>query len=165
MATQSDHRPACHRFALAPSRLVHNLPIRLMWPLTRRTPKYQQRGPRAYSPDEPREFLMGRAADPWRVAETRIRCLASHSVPLHATAGPSAHPDLAHIPAEPGICNRHDRSWRIRSAIGRASCSRPRTDQASCPVRHEGAGWDPLQVYRAIIDLAPVATISLLQSY
>ena len=33
MATQSDHRPACHRFALAPSRLVRSLPIRLMWPL------------------------------------------------------------------------------------------------------------------------------------
>jgi hypothetical protein len=29
---------------------------------------------------------MGRAADPWRAAETWIRCLASHSVPLHATA-------------------------------------------------------------------------------
>jgi len=30
---------------------------------------------------------MGRAADPWRAAETWIQCLASHSVPLHATAG------------------------------------------------------------------------------
>ena len=56
---------------------------------------------------------MGRAADPWRAAETWIRCLASHSVPLHATAGLSAHPNLAHLPAEPGICNRHDRSWCI----------------------------------------------------
>jgi hypothetical protein len=28
----------------------------------------------------------------------------------------SAHPDLAHLPAEPGVCNRHDRSWRSRSA-------------------------------------------------
>jgi hypothetical protein len=99
---------------------------------------------------------MGRAADPWRAAETWIRCLASHSVPLHATAGLSAHPDLAHLPAEPGICNRHDRSWRSRSAIGRASCSRPQMDRASCPMRYEGAGWRPLRVYRAIIDLAPV---------
>jgi hypothetical protein len=27
---------------------------------------------------------MGRTADPWRAAETWFRCLASHSVPLHA---------------------------------------------------------------------------------
>jgi hypothetical protein len=99
---------------------------------------------------------MGRAADPWRAAETWIRCLASHSVPLHATAGLSAHPDLAHLPAEPGICNRHDRSWRSKLAIGRASGYRPRMDRASCPVRYECAEWHPLRVYRAIIDLAPV---------
>jgi hypothetical protein len=84
---------------------------------------------------------MGRAADPWRAAETWIPCLASHRVPLHATAALSAHPDLAHLPAEPGICNRHDRSWRSRSAIGRASCSRSRIDRASCLVRYYGAGW------------------------
>jgi hypothetical protein len=33
------------------------------------------------------------------------------------------------------------------------------------PPRYEGAGWHLLQVYRAIIDLEPVATISLFQSY
>ena len=166
MATQSDHRPACHRFALAPSRLVRNLPIRLMWPLAWRTPKDQQRDPRAYSPDEPREFLMGRAADPWRAAETWIRCLASHSIPLHATAGLSAHPDLAHLPAEPSICNRHDRSWRSRSGYRTSFLlPRPRMDRASCPVRYEGAEWHPLRVYRAIIDLGPGAAISLFQSY
>src|SRR5215475_9700733 len=31
-----------------------------MSPLARRTPKDRQRGPRTYSPDETREFLMGR---------------------------------------------------------------------------------------------------------
>jgi hypothetical protein len=41
LAAQSDHRPACHRFALAPSRLVGNLAIRLKSPLARRTPKDQ----------------------------------------------------------------------------------------------------------------------------
>jgi len=51
------------------------------------------------------------------------------------------------------------------SAIGRASCSRPRMDRASCPVRYNGARWQPLRVYRAIIDLAPGAAISLFQSY
>jgi hypothetical protein len=45
-------RRACHGFALAPSRFVG----RLLSPLARRTPKDQQRGPRTYSPDEPREF-------------------------------------------------------------------------------------------------------------
>src|SRR5215472_10218890 len=40
---------------------------------------------------------MGRAANPWRADETWIRCLASHSVPLHAKARLSAHPDLAHL--------------------------------------------------------------------
>jgi len=108
---------------------------------------------------------MGGAADPWRAAETWIRCLASHSVPLHAKARLSAHPDLAHLPAEPGIWDRYDRSWRSRSAIRRASCSRPWMDQASCPVRLQGAGWQPLQAYGAIVDLAPVAAISRFQSY
>jgi hypothetical protein len=93
LAARSDHRPARHRFAWAPSRLLGNLGIRLMSPLARRTPQDQSRGPRAYSPDEPREFLMGRPADPWRAAETRTSCLASHSVPLNAATGLSAHPE------------------------------------------------------------------------
>ena len=75
---------------------------------------------------------MGCAADPWRAAETWIRCLASHSVPLHAKARVSAHPDVAHLPAEPGIWDPYDRSWRSRSAIRQSSCSRPRLDRASC---------------------------------
>jgi hypothetical protein len=41
LAAQHDHRPACHRFALAPSRLVGNLAIRIKSPLARRTPKDQ----------------------------------------------------------------------------------------------------------------------------
>jgi hypothetical protein len=93
LAARSDHRPARHRFALAPSRLPGNLGIRLMSPLARRTPEDQSRGPRAYSPNEPGEFLMGRATDPWRAAETWIRCLASYSVPLNAARGLSAHPE------------------------------------------------------------------------
>jgi hypothetical protein len=88
-----------------------------------------------YSPDEPREFLMGSTADPWRAAETWIPSLASHSVPLHAAAGLSAHPDLAHLATEPSICDRNNRSWRSRTAIRRASCSRPGLDRASCRVR------------------------------
>jgi len=71
---------------------------------------------------------MGRATDPWRAAETWIRCLASHSVPLHAATGLSAHPEVAHLPAEPSICERCDRFRRSRSATRR----RPRMDHASC---------------------------------
>jgi hypothetical protein len=128
-----------------------------MSPLARRTPQDQSRGPRAYSPDEPREFLMGRATDPWRAAETWIRCLASHSVPLHAAKRLSAHPEVAHLPAEPSICDRFRRSrWAIRR--------RPRMDHASWPARHQGTGWHPLQAYRAIVDLAPVVATSLFQS-
>ena len=59
MAARSDHRPARHRFALVPSRLLGNLGIWLMSPLARRAPQDQWRGPRAYSPNEPREFLWG----------------------------------------------------------------------------------------------------------
>jgi hypothetical protein len=59
---------------------------------------------------------MGRSADPWRAAETWFRYLASHSVPLHAEARLSTHPNLAQLPAEPGICDRYDRSQRRRSA-------------------------------------------------
>jgi hypothetical protein len=33
------------------------------------------------------------------------------------------------------------------------------------PVRHQGAGWRPLQAYRVIVDLAPIAALSLFQSY
>ena len=160
MAARSDHRPARHRFALVPSRLLGNLGIRLMSPLARRTPQDQWRGPRAYSPNETREFLMGRATDPWRAAETWIRCLASHSVPLHAATGRlSAHPEVAHLPAEPSICDRCDRFRRSRSATRR----RPRMDHAGWPVRHQGAGWHPLRACRTIVDLAPVVAISLFQ--
>jgi hypothetical protein len=35
-------------------------------------------------------------------------------------------------------------------------------DRASCRVRHQGAGWHPLQGYRAI---APIAAISLFLPY
>jgi hypothetical protein len=49
LAAQPYHRPARHRFALAPSRLLGNLGVRLMRPLARRTPKDQWRGPRAYT--------------------------------------------------------------------------------------------------------------------
>ena len=110
--------------------------------------------------DEPREFLMGRATDPWRAAETWIRCLASHSVPLHAATRLSAHPEVAHLPEEPSICHRCDRFRRSRSAIRR----RPRMDHASWPVRHQSAGWHPLRAYRGIVDLAPVVAMSLFQS-
>ena len=71
---------------------------------------------------------MGRATDPWRAAETWIRCLASHSIPLHAATGLSAHPEVARLPAEPSTCDRCDRCRRSRPPIGR----RPRMDHASC---------------------------------
>ena len=45
------------------------------------------------------------------------------------------------------------------------SISRPRLDRASCSLRHQGAGRLPLRAYRAIVDLAPIAAISLFQSY
>jgi len=117
LAARSDHRPARHRFALAPSQLLGDLGIRLMSLLARRTPEDQWRRPGAYTPNEPREFLMGRATDPWRAAETWIRCVASHSVPLHAATRLSAHPEGAHLPEEPNICHRCDRFQRSRSAI------------------------------------------------
>jgi hypothetical protein len=123
-----------------------------MSPLARRTPQDQWRGPRAYSPNEPREFFMGRATDPGRAAETWIRCLASHSIPLHVAKGLSAHPEMAHLPAEPSICDRCDRFRRSRSAIRRP----PRMVHASCPVRHQGAGWPALQAYRAKSTLHPL---------
>ena len=106
------------------------------------------------------DLLMGRATDPWRAAETWIRCLASHSVPLHPATGLSVYPEVAHLPAEPSICDRCDRFRRSRSAIRR----RPRMDHASCPVHRQGAGWHPLQAYRAIVDFVPVVAISLFQS-
>jgi hypothetical protein len=95
-------------------------------------------------------------------------CVTDHLVPFYrgvrssssTSKGLSAHPETAHLPAEPSICDRCDRFRRSRSAIRR----RPRTDHASCPVCHQGAGWHPLQAYRAIVDLAPVVAMSLFQS-
>jgi hypothetical protein len=49
LVAQPYHRPARNRFALAPSRLLGNLAIRLMRPLAWRTLKDQWRGPRDYS--------------------------------------------------------------------------------------------------------------------
>ena len=84
----------------------------------------------------------------------------SKTVLVVTTAGLSAHPEMAHLPAEPSICDRCDRFRRSRSAIRR----RPRMDRPSWPARHQGAGWHPLQAYRAIVDLAPVVAMSLVQS-
>jgi hypothetical protein len=67
----------------------------------------------------------------------------------------SAHPDLAHLPAEPGICDRNNRSWRSRTAIRRASCSRPGLDRASCRVRHQGAGGIPCRLIEPSHRLPP----------
>jgi hypothetical protein len=64
----------------------------------------------------------------------------------------------------PGIWDCYDRSWRSTSAIRRASCSPPTRVRASYPVRHQSAGWGPLQAYRAIVDLAQIAAISFFQS-
>ena len=59
------NRAARDCFALAPSRLMGNLGVRLMWALVWWAPKDQQRGACADRADEPREFLMGRTTAPW----------------------------------------------------------------------------------------------------
>ena len=127
-------------------------------------PTDRPRDPCPYHSDEPREFSVGRAADPWGTAQTRVRRVAGHGVPLHATAELSALAKLAHLPAEPGPWDRCDRSWRSRSDIRPASYSRLRVDRADCPMRQQGAGWHLLQAYRTTGDLAPVEAISLFQS-
>src|SRR5262245_62988583 len=88
LATQSDHRAARDRFALAPSRLLGNLDVRLMWALAWRTPKDQQRDACADRADEPREFLMGCATDPWRAAEAWMfnQIIAGKSLPRYLSS-------------------------------------------------------------------------------
>jgi hypothetical protein len=162
LAARSDHRPARHCFAMVPSRQMGHLGIRLKWPLARRPAKDQQRGACTYRPDEPREFPMGRAADPRRAAEAWIQCLASHSVPLHATARLSAHPELAHLPAKPGTGDQQ--SWRSRSDTTPTSCSCPRVARADGSMRYQAGGSHLLQVYPTTADLAPLEDISLYQS-
>jgi hypothetical protein len=49
-----------------------------------------------------------------------------------------------------GIWDWYNRSWRSRSAIGQASCPRPRMVRASRPRRHQGAG-----------DIAALARVSV----
>ena len=107
MAAQPGVRPACDCLALAPSRLVADLGMWLTWPVAWRAPEDRPRDSCAYRSNEPREFSVGRAADPWGTAQTRVRRVAGHRVPLHATAELSAHPELAHLPAEPGTCDRY----------------------------------------------------------
>jgi hypothetical protein len=164
LAAQLGDRPACDCFALAPSRLVADLGIWLTWPVAWRTHEGRPRDPCPYRSNEPREFSVGRAADPWGTAQTRLRRVAGHGVPLHATAELSDRPELAHLPAEPGTWDRYDRSWRRRSDIRPASYSRPQVDRAGCRVRHhQDAGWHLLRAYRATVDLATVEAISLFQ--
>jgi hypothetical protein len=87
LATKADHRPARHT-VLRWRRLG-------LWAICLSGSCGRWRGGRPRINSEIRalmvrmsqeNFLWG-AADPWRTAETWIRCLASHSVPLHATAG------------------------------------------------------------------------------
>ena len=166
LAAQPGVRPACDCLALARSRLVAALGIWLTWPVAWRTPEDRPRDPCPYPSNEPREFSVGRAADPWGTAQTRVRRVAGHGVPLHATAELSAHPELAHLPAEPGTWDRYDRSWRRRSDIRPTSRSRPRMDRAGCRVRHhQGPGWHLSQAYRTTVDHATIEGISLFQWY
>jgi hypothetical protein len=69
-------------------------------------PRISSEVPCAYLPNEPRQFLMGRAADSWRTAQTRIRRIAGHGVALHAMVELSAPPALAHLLAQPSA-----RAW------------------------------------------------------
>jgi len=94
------------------------------------------------------------------VAHSAALKSAPRGVPLHAATRLSADPEVAHLPEEPSICDRCDRFRRSRLAIRR----RPWMDHASWPARHQGAGWHPLQAYRAIVEFAPVVAISLFQS-
>src|SRR6266550_3333629 len=93
LAARLDDRPACDCFALAPSRLVAAL------------------GNLAHVVAGVAD-AHGSAAHPRRTAQTRVRRVACHGVPLHATAELSAHPELAHLPAEPGTWDWYDRFWR-----------------------------------------------------
>jgi len=67
--------------------------------VAQRTPKDQCRGPHVYSPDQPREFRMRRTF--------MANCSNSR-----ATAGLSAHPDVAHLPTEPSIGHPREGSCR-----------------------------------------------------
>src|SRR5437016_7349822 len=90
LAAQLGDRSACDCFALATSRLMAALGIWRTWPVAWRTPEDRPRDPCPYRSDEPRESSVGRAADPWGTAQTRVQRVAGHCVPLHATAELSA---------------------------------------------------------------------------
>ena len=165
LAAQLGDRSACDCFALATSRLMAALGIWRTWPVAWRTPEDRPRDPCPYRSDEPRESSVGRAADPWGTAQTRVRRVSGHGVPLHATAELSANPELAHLPAEPGTWDRYSGTWRSRSDIRPASYSRPRVERVGSPVRHQAAEWHLLQPYRATADLAPVEAVSLFHWY
>jgi hypothetical protein len=163
LAAQFDHRPARHGFALATSRLLRNLGMRLMPPLARWMPKDQQRGPCAYSPDEPREFRMGRAADPWQAAETWMQCVASVFRYMPRSDYPPTQTSRTFLRNQAfGIGTiglreagrpSHELLALVRAGSSESSAASPRCRMAS------------LEAYGAIVDLAPIAAISRFQPY
>ena len=162
MAARSDHCPARHHFPLAPSRLLGNLGIRLMSPLARRTPQDQWRGPRAYI-----IVRMSRENFLWGAPRIHGELLKLGFVVSQATVS-RYMPRRGYPPTQRWRTFLRNQAFAIgaigfgrsRSAIRRP----PRMVHASCPVRHQGAGWHALQAYRAIVDLAPVVAMSLFQS-
>ena len=159
MAAQSDHRPARHRFALVPSRLLGNLGIWLMSPLARRAPQDQWRGPRAYSPNEPRELL-------WGAPRIHGELLKLDSLSRKPQCPVTCRDGVIRPPrgGAPSCGTKHLRS--VRSVSAKQVGYQTSSADGSCelPARHQGAGWHPLQAYRAIVDLASVVAISLFQS-
>jgi delta 1-pyrroline-5-carboxylate dehydrogenase len=94
LAAQSDHRPARHRFALAPSRLLGNLGIRLIRSLARREPALGKAAT-AFLGKKHRMLIDGKWVEARSGQTFPVEDPATQEIIGHVPSGDKAHVDQA----------------------------------------------------------------------
>src|SRR2546422_332525 len=98
LARHARHRAARDRHSLAPPRLP---PLLALAVTSDRTSLDQSRSANTHPSHRHREPRLGRAANPWRVAQARHRRRPVHGCQVHAAAEQASLADLAHLSAQP----------------------------------------------------------------
>ena len=78
----------------------------------------------SHPPHEQGESALGRAPDPWRTSQTRVRIGPVDGLEVHGPRSNAARPELEDIFAQPGRWHRRDRSLRRPDPDSLSGCLR-----------------------------------------